>query len=95
MNQCTRCGHRRRGLERKCPNCDIFYSQIDAFLEEEDAKELHDTFKARMGRVANATDRKKALYDEWAVFYQSMPRGSTFILYVVMTFVFMLILVVL
>ncbi|NOT83965.1 MAG: hypothetical protein HOP02_04115 [Methylococcaceae bacterium] len=94
MNQCSKCGHQRQGDEKKCPQCDLFYSKIDEFLAEEEAKDTQDTLKTRLNRVLSATDRKQALIVELRAIYQAMPKGSLWIMYLVLTFVFALLMMV-
>lgn len=94
MNQCSQCGHQRRKDERKCPQCNLFYSKIDEFLAEEELKDQQNAFKTRVNRVLGATNRKQALFDELLVTYQAMPRGSLWILYLVLTFIFALLMAV-
>lgn len=95
MNQCPVCGRQRQGDHKKCPNCDVFYSAIDEFLAEEEAKEERDWLRTRCKRIFAATDRKAALAQEWHEYTQTLPKGSGFVLYVIIAFVFMLVLIVL
>jgi uncharacterized membrane protein YvbJ len=95
MNNCPACGHQRQGEEKKCPHCQIFYSSIDEFLAEEEEREQKDWFKTRFKRVWSAVDRKQALRAEWEAYCATLPRGSGFVVYVILAFVFAMIIVVL
>lgn len=88
MNQCPQCGYQRPDFDKKCPQCDGFYSKIDEFLAEEEAKAAQYTFKTRLKRIINASDRKQASVDELRDIYQAMPKSSWWILYLIMTFIF-------
>lgn len=88
MNQCPQCGYQRQGFEKKCPRCDLFYSKIDEFLAEEEAKEEQYAFKTRLKHIIKATDRKQACIDELHAIYQAMPKGSLWVLYLILTFIF-------
>jgi predicted ATP-dependent serine protease len=94
MNACSQCGRQRQGFEKKCPRCNVFYSKIDEFLAEEQAKEERYAFKTRIKRVMKGTDRKQAFWGELEQIYQAMPKGSLWVLYVVLTFIFALMMVV-
>lgn len=94
MNQCSQCGQARKGFEKKCPRCDLYYSKIDEFLAEEEARETQNTFKTRANRVLSATDRKQTLFNEVRAVYQAMPKGSLWVIYLVLTFVFALLMAV-
>lgn len=94
MNKCPACGHQRQGEEKKCPHCAIFYSQIDAFLAEEEEREERDWLKTRFKRVLAASDRKQAFKNEWQSYCATLPRGSSFVFYVIIAFVFALVIVV-
>ncbi len=95
MNQCPNCGYQRQGEERKCPQCDIFYSPIDEFLAEEEAQEEQYLLKTRIKRILAAADRKQALRAELALVYQNLPKGSMFVLYVILAFIFAMVMAVL
>ena len=95
MNQCPHCGQPRKGDARKCPVCDVFYSAIDEFLAAEEEQEQRDWIKTRLKRVWASADRKQAMLQEYSAIKQSMPKGSGFVLYVVLAFVFAMIVVVL
>ncbi|MFI3135934.1 MAG: hypothetical protein QX197_04075 [Methylococcaceae bacterium] len=95
MNQCSECGCLCGNVEKKCPQCSGYYAQIEAFLTEEGMKDNQGAFSERVVRVMRADDRKRALLDELRAVYRSMPKGSVWILYLVMTFVFALFMVVL
>lgn len=94
MNHCPECGHQRQGEEKKCPECDIFYSKIDEFLAEEKARDEQDAFRTRVKRILAAADRKDAFRQELKSIYQAMPRGSVFVLYVIVAFIFAMLVVV-
>lgn len=87
-NQCPQCGYRRQGEEKKCPKCDIYYSVIDEFLAEEEAKDERDLLKTRLKRIWRAQDRKQAFKAELKDYYSQMPKGSVFVLYVIAVFIF-------
>ena len=95
MNKCPTCGHPRQGEEKKCPQCDVFYSSIDEFLAEEEEREQRDWLKTRCKRVWAAADKRQALKDEWQAYCATLPRGSGFVVYVIAAFVFALLIMVL
>ena len=95
MNQCPVCGQRRQGDARKCPKCDVFFSKIDEFLAEEEAKDEQALFKTRVKKIWAADDRKQAFKQELKTIYSELPQGSLFVLYVVIAFIFAMTLVVL
>lgn len=81
---------KRRGDEKKCPECDVFYSKIDEFLAEEEARDEQNLFKTRLQRIRSADDWKQALKAELKLIYQELPKGSMFVLYVVLAFIFLM-----
>ena len=90
MNKCPICGQQRRSDEKKCPECDVFYSKIDEFLAEEEARDEQNLFKTRLKRIRTADDWKHALKAELKLIYRELPKGSMFVLYVVIAFVFLM-----
>lgn len=91
MKNCPKCGQPRQGEEFKCPTCDIFYSQLDELLFEEQQKQERDTLKGALKRIASAEDRKQALRDELKTLWKNTPLKTKIALWTIFAFVFVLV----
>lgn len=85
------CGQVRIGEEFKCPHCDVFYSQLDELLFEEQQRLERDTLTGAVKRIRAATDRKQALKRELAAVWRKTPLRTKIVLWTVVAFLFVLI----
>ncbi len=91
MKNCPRCGQPRLGEEFKCPKCDVFYSQLDELLFEEQQKLEQNTLKGALKRILAAEDRKQALGDELKIVWRNTPIKTKIALWTIFAFVFVLV----
>lgn len=91
MKNCPQCGQPRLGEEFKCPSCDVFYSQLDELLFEEQQKQEAQTFKGRCKRIFAAADRKQALRNELKSIWKNTPLKTKLTLWTIFAFVFALV----
>jgi len=91
MKNCPKCGQPRKGEAFKCPSCDVFYSQLDEFLYEEQQALEKNTLTGRLKIVWAATDRKQALREQMADIWQSTPLKTKITLFTIFAFVFALV----
>ena len=63
MKNCPQCGQERVAETYKCPACEVFYSQLDELLFEEQQRLEAKTFKAHLRRIWAAEDKQQALGD--------------------------------
>ncbi|WNB76458.1 hypothetical protein [Methylomonas koyamae] len=91
MKNCPQCGQARIGEEFKCPHCDVFYSQLDELLFEEQQRLERDTLAGAVERIRAATDRKQALKRELAAVWRKTPLRTKIVLWTVVAFLFVLI----
>jgi hypothetical protein len=91
MKNCPKCGQPRLGEEFKCPTCDVFYSQLDELLFEEQQKQERDTVKGALNRILAAADRKQALRDELKTLWKHTPLKTKITLWTICAFVFVLV----
>lgn len=91
MKNCPQCGQARIGEEFKCPRCDVFYSQLDELLFEEQQRLERDTLAGAMKRIRAAADRKQATKQELAAIWRKMPLRTKIVLWTVLAFLFVLI----
>ena len=91
MKNCPKCGQPRQGEEFKCPSCDVFYSQLDELLFEEQQKLEQNTLKGALKRIRAAEDRKQALRNELKAVWRSMPLKTKIVIWTVIAFLFVLI----
>lgn len=91
MKNCPKCGQTRQGEEFKCPNCDVFYSQLDELLFEEQEKLERETLKGAMKRIRAAEDPKQALKDELKTLWRNTPLKTKIVIWTVIAFLFVLI----
>lgn len=95
MKNCPQCGQARLGEEFKCPSCDVFYSQLDEILFEEQQRMEKDSFKGRLKVILAADDRKQALREEAGKIWQATPLRTKITLWTLFAFVFALVVTVL
>lgn len=91
MKNCPKCGNVRQGEEFKCPTCDVFYSQLDEILYEEQQKIESGTLKGRLGRIFSAEDRRRAMHDELRSIWKNTPLKTKITLWTIFAFVFALV----
>lgn len=91
MKNCPQCGQARLGEEFKCPQCDVFYSQLDELLFEEQQRLEKNTAKGRMKRILAAENRKQALIDELKIIWRQTPLKTKITLLTIFAFVFVLV----
>jgi uncharacterized membrane protein YvbJ len=91
MKNCPKCGQARQGEEFKCPSCDVFYSQLDELLFEEQQKLEQNTLKGALKRIRAAEDRKQALRGELKTVWRNTPLKTKITLWTIFAFVFVLV----
>lgn len=91
MKNCPKCGQPRQGEEFKCPHCDVFYSQLDELLFEEQQKQEQNTLKGALKRIRASDDRKQALRDELKTLWKNTPLKTKIALWTIFAFVFVLV----
>jgi hypothetical protein len=91
MKNCPKCGQARLGEEFKCPRCDVFYSQLDEFLYEEQQVLERASVKGRIKAVWDAADRKQALRKELSRSWRETPLKTKIALWTIFAFVFALV----
>lgn len=91
MKNCPKCGQARQGEEFKCPNCDVFYSQLDELLFEEQEKLERDTLKGALKRIRAAEDSKQAVKDELKLIWRNTPLRTKIVILTIIAFLFVLI----
>ncbi|QWF70673.1 hypothetical protein KEF85_15335 [Methylomonas paludis] len=95
MKNCPKCGQARQGELFKCPSCDVFYSQIDEILYEEQLLLEKHTVKGLIKKVLAAPDRSQALRSELSSIWKNTPWQTKISLWTIFAFVFALIVTVL
>lgn len=91
MKNCPQCGQPRQGEAYKCPSCDVFYSQLDEILFEDQQKRESQTWKGAWKRVLEAENRQQALRDELASVWRHTPLKTKIVLWTIIAFVFVLV----
>lgn len=91
MKNCPKCGQPRQGEEFKCPTCNVFYSQLDELLFEEQQKLEQNTLKGAWKRILAADDRKQAFKDELHLVWRNTPLKTKIALWTIFAFVFVLV----
>lgn len=91
MKNCPQCGQPRQGEEFKCPTCDVFYSQLDELLFEEQQKLEQNTLKGALKRIRASEDRKQALKGELKIMWRNTPLKTKIVIWTVIAFLFVLI----
>lgn len=95
MKNCPQCGQPRQGEAFKCPDCDVFYSQLDEILFAEQQRQEAGSLKARLKRIVAADYHKQAARDEVATLWNETPLTTKITLFTIGAFVFALIVTVL
>ncbi|MEY4718569.1 MAG: hypothetical protein RL563_1187 [Pseudomonadota bacterium] len=91
MKNCPQCGQPRQGEAFKCSTCDVFYSQLDELLFEEQQKQEDGTFKGALKRIFAAERRYAAFKQELKAFWRAMPLKTKIVILTVIAFVFVLV----
>jgi uncharacterized membrane protein YvbJ len=91
MKNCPKCGKPRQGEEFKCPTCDVFYSQLDEILFEDQQKREQNTLKGAFKRLCAAEDSSKAFKTELKTLWRNMPLKTKIVIWTVIAFVFVLV----
>lgn len=91
MKNCPKCGQPRLGEEFKCPTCDVFYSQLDEILFEDQQKREQNTFKGALKRVRSAEDSSQAFKAELKTLWRNIPLKTKIVIWTVIAFVFVLV----
>lgn len=91
MKNCPKCGQARQGEAFKCPNCDVFYSQLDELLFEEQQKREQHTWKGAWKRLRAAENRKQAAQAEFKSLWKNTPLKTKIALWTIFAFVFVLV----
>lgn len=91
MKNCPQCGRPRQGEEFKCPACDVFYSQLDEILFEEQQRLERNTFKGAVKRIRAAANRKQALKDELTTIWRNTPLRTKIVFWTIIAFIFVLV----
>ncbi len=91
MKNCPQCGQPRLGEEFKCPHCDVFYSQLDELLYEEQQKQESQTLKGGFKRIRAAEERSQAMRDELKILWRHTPLKTKIVIWTVIAFVFALV----
>ena len=91
MKNCPQCGQQRQGETYKCPSCDVFYSQLDELLYEEQQKLEQTSFKGRFKRIKAASDHNKAFRTELKQIWQTTPLKTKITFWTILAFIFVLV----
>ncbi len=91
MKNCPKCGQPRQGEEFKCPTCDVFYSQLDEILFEDQQKREQNTLKGALKRMRAAEDSSKAFKSELKTLWRNIPLKTKVVIWTVIAFVFVLV----
>ncbi len=91
MKNCPKCGNARLGEEFKCPSCDVFYSQLDELLFEEQQKQEQHTFAGALKRIRAADNRGQAVRAELKTVWRNTPLKTKIVIWTVIAFVFVLV----
>lgn len=91
MKNCPQCGQPRVAETYKCPACEVFYSQLDELLYEEQQRLEARTFKAHLRRIWAAEDKQQALADALHTGWRETPWQTQVTLVTVFAFIFVLV----
>lgn len=91
MKNCPKCGQPRQGEEFKCPTCDVFYSQLDEILFEDQQKREQDTLKGAWKRIRMTENKSQAFKSELKTFWRDIPLKTKIVIWTVIAFVFVLV----
>lgn len=90
MKNCPQCGQPRQGEAYKCPSCDVFYSQLDELLFEDEQKRESQTWKGAWKRVLAAENPRKAVLVELRAVWKRTPLKTKIVLWTIIAFIFMM-----
>jgi len=91
MKNCPQCGQSRVGETLKCPDCDVFYSQLDEILYAEQQRIEQNTLQGRLRRIWEADDRWEALREYRREIWVTTPWQTKITLWTVFAFLFVLV----
>ena len=91
MKNCPQCGEPRLGEAFKCPSCDVFYSQLDEFLYEEQQELEKHTLNGRLKKILAAENRQQAFWHELGAVWKATPLKTKITLWSIFAFVFALV----
>lgn len=93
---CPHCGHERLNqTDTRCSHCGQFYSKLFELIAEEEAYEYEHSWQGRWQRFSKANSKKQALFSELKIITANWSLMTWFSVFVVFTFVFALIVIVL
>lgn len=88
MNTCPQCGQPRKGEAYQCPQCGIFYSEIDRILFEQEQEAERHSLKGHIKAVLAAENRKLALRQALSRYWQGLPLRGKFTYWLIFLFIF-------
>ena len=91
MKNCPKCGQPRQGEAFKCPTCDVFYSQLDEILFDDQQKREQNTLKGAWKRIRAAEDSSQACKAELKTLWRNIPLKTKIVIWTVIAFVFVLV----
>jgi uncharacterized membrane protein YvbJ len=91
MKNCPKCGQARAGEVFKCPTCDVFYSQLDELLFEEQQKLERNTVKGQLKLILAADDKSQAFKNYLKSIWRETPLKTKITLWTVLAFLFVLV----
>lgn len=91
MKNCPACGQPRMGDQLKCPDCDVFYSQLDEILFAEQQRIEQQSIKGQLRKAWAAADRQQALADYLGSSWRATPLSTKISLWTIMAFIFVLV----
>lgn len=91
MTNCPQCGKPRHGETFKCPDCDVFYSQLDELLFLERQREESRTLGGHLKAIWAAEDRKQAAMADLKAVWRDTPLKTKIALLTIFAFVFALV----
>lgn len=91
MKNCPQCGQARVAENFKCPVCDVFYSQLDELLYEEQQRIEARTLKVQLRRVWAAEDKQQALRECLGEHWRETPWQTKVTMVTVFAFIFVLV----
>jgi uncharacterized membrane protein YvbJ len=91
MKNCPQCGQTRQDEAFKCPTCNVFYSQLDELLFEEQQKQEQGTVKGALKRIFAAERRYAAMKQELQLAWRATPLKTKIVILTVIAFVFVLV----
>jgi hypothetical protein len=91
MKNCPQCGQARHGEAFKCPNCEVFYSPLDALLFEEHQRLEQKTLKGQLKRILAADNSAQAFKHSLKTLWHDTPLKTKITLWTIAAFVFALV----